>query len=232
MTIVLLAAGYGRRLGDTPKPLAALWGKPLLAHVLERVFSVQPDRVVVVTGASYDTLEGFLRKCSVEIVRNREPWRENGSSLLCVQHHVRDRFVLAMGDHLVDPVLYQTAAACEGVGLCVDRAPTLRCQQNDATRVWVERGSVIKIGKDLSEWNALDTGVFALTPEIFEVLRELSQRASFTITHAVQRWIARGRMLRALDVSGRFWADIDTPEDLREVEAFFSGASEASCNLR
>lgn len=220
MTIVLLAAGYGRRLGyTTPKPLVALWGKPLLAHVLERVFSVQPGRVIVVTGASYDTLEGVLKKFSVEIVRNHEPWRENGSSLLCVQHHVRDRFVLAMGDHLVDPALYQAAAGCEGVGLCVDRAPTLRCQQNDATRVWVEHGSVIKIGKDLSAWNALDTGVFALTPEVFDVLREISTEQSFTITQTIQRWIARGRILRALDVSGRFWADIDTPEDLREVEA-------------
>lgn len=221
MTIVLLAAGYGRRLGcsDRPKPLIVLKGKPLLAHVLERVFSVNPDRVLVVTGSGHEQLKRFLQKFSVEVVRNPEPWRENGSSLLCVQPHVRERFIVAMGDHLVDPVFYRRASEYEGLGLCVDRTPSLHCQQNDATRVWVEKDFITKIGKDLSEWNALDTGVFALTPKVFDVLREFSTEKSFTITQAIQRVIARGHAVRALDLSGRFWADIDTPEDLHEVES-------------
>ncbi|MCX8103114.1 MAG: NTP transferase domain-containing protein [Candidatus Bipolaricaulota bacterium] len=221
MIVVLLAAGYGKRLGclDLPKPLIPLEGKPLLAHVLERVFSVNPNRVLVVTGHGHEKLEKFLRKCSVEIVRNPTPWRENGASLLCAQSLVRERFILAMSDHIVDPIFYRKASQCKGFGLCVDRTPALRCQQNDATRVWVEKDFVTKIGKDLSEWNALDTGVFALTPKIFDVLHELSTERSFTITQAIQRLIAQGHVVHALDLSGKFWADIDTPEDLREIES-------------
>lgn len=223
MTVVLLAAGYGTRLSerlfDLPKPLVPLFGKPLLAHVLDRVFSIQPTQVLVVTGHRSAEIERFLRAFPVKTVRNREYWRENGLSLLCAQPFIRERFVLAMADHLVDPALYRAAASCDSLGLCIDRTPSLICQQNDATRVWVEKSSVQKIGKDLSKWNALDTGVLSLTPEVFDTLQELSTQERFTIAQAMCTLIARGHTIQALDVSKRFWADIDTPEDLHEVEA-------------
>lgn len=223
MTVVLLAAGYGTRLSerlfDLPKPLVPLLGKPLLAHVLDRVFSIQPTHVLVVTGHRSAEIERFLGAFPVTTVHNREYWRENGVSLLCAQPFIRERFVLAMADHLVDPALYRAAARCDSLGLCIDRTPSLICQQNDATRVWVEKNSVQKIGKDLSEWNALDTGVFSLTPQVCDTLRGLSTHGRFTITQAMRTLIARGHTIQALDVSQRFWADIDTPEDLHEVEA-------------
>jgi 1L-myo-inositol 1-phosphate cytidylyltransferase len=222
MTVVLLAAGYGARLSERllgfPKPLVPILGKPLLAHVLDRVFSIRPSRIVVVTGYWHIEIERFLKAFPVKTVHNCEYWRENGVSLLRARPFVHKKFILAMADHLVEPALYRAAAECTSFGLCIDRTPSLTCQQNDATRVWVEKDSVHKIGKDLSEWNALDTGVFSLTPEVFDVLQELSAQESCTITEGVRALIARGHTIRALDVSGKFWADIDTIEDLKEIE--------------
>ena len=49
---VLLAAGAGRRFeGDTHKLLAALVGRPVLAHALEAVLAAGFDEVIVVSGA-------------------------------------------------------------------------------------------------------------------------------------------------------------------------------------
>ena len=226
MKAVILAAGEGTRLasasGGLSKPLVTLNEKPLLAHVLRRLECAGFTQVVVVTGFQSECVEEFLKNFSsslmISTVHNPDYQRENGFSLRCARSVVRDRFVLAMGDHLVDPEIYRVAANARELGLCVDRTPSLDCQINDATRIWVEKNQILRIGKELTEWNAIDTGVFSLTPKIFEALDSLSGQSKLTITHAIRQLISQRQSLEALDVSGKFWADIDTLEDLREAE--------------
>ncbi len=51
ITVVVLAAGKGTRMKtDAPKVLAPLCGQPLLAWVLQQAQSLDPDRIVLVTG--------------------------------------------------------------------------------------------------------------------------------------------------------------------------------------
>lgn len=51
LSVVIMAAGLGQRMNsDLPKVLHPLGGKPLLAHVLEAVGLLQPDKTVVVVG--------------------------------------------------------------------------------------------------------------------------------------------------------------------------------------
>ncbi|MBI3660190.1 NTP transferase domain-containing protein [Candidatus Acetothermia bacterium] len=228
MYAVVLAAGAGTRLASIsvglPKSLVILNEKPLLAHVLQRLERAGFAQVIIVTGFQSERVEEFLKNFSssltITTVHNTEYQRENGFSLLCARSFMSDRFVLAMGDHIVDPEIYRVAGNAKSLGLCVDRAPSLNCQTNDATRVWVEDEKIVRIGKELTEWNALDTGIFSLTPKIFEALDSLRGQNQLTITHAIRQLISQGCSIKALDVSGKFWSDIDTPEDLRETEKF------------
>jgi len=250
MDAVLLAAGEGKRLAQLtyhqPKPLIKLLGKPLLAHVLERLRVAGVRRVIIVTGHKHKQIEKFIaqqRDWDFEIITvlNGDYERGNGDSLLCVECLVKDRFLLAMADHLVEPSIYLKAAAHEGLGLCVDtrykfhvsrgtfqRANVLKCrdvkglsseQLAEATKVWIERGRITKIGKNLKAWNGIDVGVFSMTPLVFEALHSLEHKKMLTLTEAVSRLIERGEEIKALDVSGMFWCDIDTPFDLKLAEA-------------
>ena len=55
VSVVILAAGQGKRMcSDLPKILQPLAGRPLLAHVIDTVKSLQPDRICVVYGHGGD----------------------------------------------------------------------------------------------------------------------------------------------------------------------------------
>jgi glucose-1-phosphate thymidylyltransferase len=64
--IILPVAGLGTRLRPQtwtkPKPLVPLAGKPMLAHVLDRVLPLRPDKVVFITGFLGDQVERWARQ--------------------------------------------------------------------------------------------------------------------------------------------------------------------------
>jgi glucose-1-phosphate thymidylyltransferase len=63
--IILPVAGLGTRLRpqtwSKPKPLVSIAGKPILAHVLDRVMPVNPDKLVFITGFLGDQIEEWAR---------------------------------------------------------------------------------------------------------------------------------------------------------------------------
>ena len=65
MDIILPVAGLGTRLRpqtwSKPKPLVSLAGKPMLAHVLDRVLPLQPEKLVFITGFLGDQIETWAR---------------------------------------------------------------------------------------------------------------------------------------------------------------------------
>lgn len=57
ISVILLAAGKGTRMNsDLPKVLHPLAGVPLLAHALDAARSIEPERVVLVTGHGADAV--------------------------------------------------------------------------------------------------------------------------------------------------------------------------------
>lgn len=65
MDIILPVAGLGTRLRpqtwSKPKPLVSVAGKPMLAHVLDRVLPLHPKQIVFITGFLGDRLEAWAR---------------------------------------------------------------------------------------------------------------------------------------------------------------------------
>jgi choline kinase len=225
---VILAAGEGTRLAsltaDCPKPLVSVLGHALLDYTLQAFAEAGFREVGLVVGYRGRMLAEYLRDhrfgMRVRCLLNSDYKRGNGSSICAARDFAGSKpFVVAMVDHMISAEILQRllSTPVQGAMLCVDRQAQAPPQLNDPTRVWVdEKGFILRIGKTLNHWNAVDVGVFLFRRTIFPLLADLMEDETrpCTVTRGVRRLIASGEGLRACDVSGCFWLDVDTPDDL------------------
>jgi choline kinase len=134
-----------------------------------------------------------------------------------------DQFVLCMGDHIIERALVSMLldAPPAAATLVVDSKPSLESQLNDATRVLVNGDNrLIRIGKRLRKWNAVDTGVFRFAPDVFSTVDDLCLREGdgLELTDVMRFLAAHDPHVDTCDVSGLFWTDVDTVEDYRNAE--------------
>jgi choline kinase len=237
---VILAAGDGTRLApltlDRPKPLVPILGRPLLDYTLDAFVAVGITELVLVVGYKEEMIRAWVgdgRRYGAQVtcVSNPDYELENAISLYVAREAVPDQsFILSMADHLISPQILRALLATQDGHdtLCVDCQAHAPPQVNDATKVWVnEAGFITRIGKGIEPWNAVDVGVFLFTPAIFAAIEEIIRagRKSPNISQSVTQLIESGAGLRACDVSGAFWMDVDTLEDLRYVEQVLCGQS-------
>ncbi len=228
---LIIAAGRGRRfLAETalrPKPLIELNGRPLILHVLGRAAQAGIDRVTVITGYRADVLEDCLSRdlpagMKLDCLYNPEWERANGVSVLKARGFMPRAFALLMSDHLFDPeMLRKLAAAPIQDGYCrlaVDFDPAGVPDLTDATKVRCANGLVLEIGKEITGYNGIDTGVFLCTEGIFTALEVAVAGGAASLSDGVRKLAHQGKM-EAVDVSGLFWRDIDDEPGLRNAKA-------------
>ena len=231
---VILAAGRGKRIStcmnEKPKPLIPIFGKPLIEYPLEALKKNSVKECIVVVGYKAEKIRNFLgngEKYGVKIEYAYNPQYDNGNAVSLYHArnflHEDEPFLVLMADHIVSPEIVKKVI--EHVDdkplLCVDYSPKYSPQLKDATKVLVdEEGCIQIIGKTLSEWNAVDTGVFILDQKIFKAIEKVREEASTraTLSNCIKRMISEDVKLKACDVSGLFWLDIDLPEDLEFAE--------------
>jgi choline kinase len=219
---IILAAGKGTRLVkgfDFPKPLKRVAGVPLIVRVLRSLEKAGVDEAVVVVGYLADTLVQGIRRyplqMSVKFVMNEEYEKPNGTSLLKAAAFVDGPTFLMMSDHLWSQELFHAVdrfplasdEAVLGIDFGIERCFDL----DDATKVQVSGDRVAKIGKELLSYDALDTGVFRITPALIQALRAVEGSAGCSLSQGVAALAAAGK-LRVADVGDATWIDVDTPE--------------------
>ncbi|RMH20635.1 MAG: hypothetical protein D6701_03605 [Gemmatimonadetes bacterium] len=218
---LVLAAGLGSRLrSDTPKPLLPVLGVPLLARTLFTLREAGVTDAWVVVGYEAErVVQGMARwmrpGLRVHWVHNPEWERPNGISVLAGEAHLDEPFFLTMTDHLFQADVPRSLAAQGpggGLNLAVDYDVDGVLDLDDATKVRVRDGRIEAIGKQLETFDAIDTGVFLASPELFAALREAVAEGEESLSAGVQRLAARGQA-RVTDVTGCMWQDVDTPTD-------------------
>jgi len=203
---ILLAAGDGDRLGSLtaicPKVLLPVNGKEqLIRYPIEALAAAGVSDIAIVVG--------YLGDSVISVYKARE-WVQEEAAVLC------------MGDHVIDGEIVKRLLDRQTVNetLCVDYTPACHHELAEATKVTVDSTGCIKdIGKNLVYWDAIDTGVFLLTENFFQALHELIQHrgTEVTISDVTRFLVGRGHLFNTCDVSGYFWADVDTKEDLNMV---------------
>ena len=234
-TGLVLAAGEGSRLRDAAasKPLCRVGGVPLIDHALTGMAAAGLTRAIVVLGYLGDRIERHLATCpwplAVETVRVADHRLPNGVSVLAAEALLDgEDAVLAMCDHLVDPLLYARLALCGAGGgavLGIDRRlghPWI--DPDDVTRVATGGDSIVAIGKDLEPHDAYDTGVFAIGPALIDALKTLDAPS---LTEGMRRLAARGAA-HVVDCSDIDWIDVDDPPALAKAEAWLATRQSAA----
>lgn len=227
---IVLAAGTGSRLvsGELePKPLKPVSGVPLLVRILRTLSSEGIREVVIVTGYKQELIRRALdadRSLGLDIsfVTNERFDKKNGVSLLAARDYVVEGTLLTMADHLYAPAIVRRlnalglpgGAAALGVDYDIPRCFDL----DDATKVRVERGLIVDIGKEIPAYDALDTGVFRIGPSLVDSLaRVYDERGDCSLSEGVRALADRG-LFAACDVGDARWVDVDTPSALVEAE--------------
>lgn len=232
MKAVIIAAGAGTRLGaltkETPKGLIPLLGLPLIKRVICAVREAGVEEFLIVTGFAEEELKASLGTgedlgVKVEYVSNPD-WRKgNGISVLAAREALdpSERFLLMMSDHVFEPGLIKGLLEEE----IADDECLLGCDLNwqgvydlsDATKVSINEGKITDIGKEIPSFNGVDCGVFLCSGAIFEALKESIGNGHDSLSDGV-RVLARAGKMKAKEITGLFWQDVDTKKDIKHAK--------------
>ena len=231
---LVLAAGNGDRFQNgtrQSKLLQPLLAKPLIVRTLETACEAGIRSFEVVLGYQADAVRSTIERdfphgVSIHFSNNPDWHLENGLSVLAARQRLADRrFALLMGDHLFEASvltrLLRTPTAEHESLLAVDRRCTSPEVAAEATKVRMDGRRIIAIGKNLSEYDALDTGLFVCTPALFPALEASRREGDTTLSGGIRQLAARGWM-GGVDIGDATWHDIDTMADLETAESLLA----------
>jgi len=201
---------------------------PLISRTLVTAARAGVDVIDMIVGYEADAVCATAAQTPLPGVTLRfhhnERWHEeNGVSALVARPHVGDdRFALLMGDHVFDwrvleLMLGQQVADGESL-LAIDCHEASPARVAEATKVRLDGDRIIAIGKQVSPFDALDTGVFVFSSSIFAALEESAAAGDTSLSGGVRRLAARG-LMRGVDSCGSAWWDLDTVEDLDQLQS-------------
>ena len=233
MKVVIIAAGQGNRLwqktNGTPKTLLPFGSGTVLSTIVDNFVQAGVREFVFVLGYNSHIIKEYVQSLnkediSVEIAYNNRWQLGNGLSVLAAQSVVgEETFILSMSDHLVAPSALQriVQAPDERNQLLVDPRINDVFDIDDATKVVVEDDRIENIGKEISDYNAVDCGIFKLTPRFFTAMNEQAQKGQDSISAGIRQLIAQNDMHAVYIGANDFWIDVDTPEAYHHAEKYF-----------
>ncbi len=231
-TGVVLAAGFGSRLEGasaetTLKPLTPVAGVPLIQRTLRSLEVAGCERIVVVVGHGADEVEAAARSvheggAELRFVVNERYDLANGVSVLAAREWIDGPFLLTMADHVFSDDVMRLAGSHSppehGATLLVDYDIDGVFDLDDATKVLEAQGRIADIGKQIADYNCIDTGLFVCTPALLDALADVyHERGDASLSDGIGHLATAGRMT-VLDIGDGFWQDVDTPAMLAEAE--------------
>jgi len=197
---VILAAGKGIRMlpltKTLPKPMLELHGKPILQYIIEGLKIADFTEIGLIVGYKHETIRNFFgdgRNYGVKIqyILQAEQKGTGHATLIAEKFCENDAFLLTWADVLVSYSIYQ-----ELFEIYNDNKEQFLLVANQTSdpykgaAIYSEKGYVKDIvekpPKGISKSNLNNSGVFILSPQIFQILRGVreSLRGEIELTDA------------------------------------------------
>ena len=239
---LVLAAGNGdrfRNLTRESKLLQPVLGRPLIIRTIETARDAGISVFEIVLGYHAARVRAAIERLAppdvaLHFTHNPDWHLENGMSVLAARDRLRSRFALLMGDHLFEARVLRQLLRSGGDAreslLAVDSRPTAPEIAAEATKVRLRGSRITAIGKTLTAYDALDTGLFVCAPSLFDALEAARAQGDTTLSGGIRMLAARG-LMRSFDIGDAAWWDIDTLEDLHSAESRLGAPIEAGAAM-
>ena len=229
---VILMAGAGSRLRGSDqtflKPLVPILGRPLVCYIIDALTRAGINKVNFIVGYESERMRAAVKKLAPPkpewvFIENPDWQKQNGISLLAAAHQVSAPFLLTMSDHLFDHAILDLlieSADIDFLNLAVDRKLDSVFDLDDAMKIRTDGDKVVEIGKNLLDYDAIDTGLFVCPESIFDYLERArlgSRRNDCALADGVRLMAADGKV-RPIDIGNAWWQDVDTVTMLQQAE--------------
>lgn len=229
MQAIIMAAGKGSRLGemvyDRPKSFAEINGKKLIDINIQMLRAHGIHDISIVTGHHGEMFEKMYGdQPDIRLIYNPFYSFTNViGSFYMGMHVLGDDFIYMHADTICDPTILEELMQAKGqIVLPVDEKP---CDE-EAMKVKVVNGQIRYISKklDATTCDGEFIGIAKLRADIIPVLKEkatlLLRQECFSeyFEAALQKLIDEEKVsVQKIATGGRFWAEIDFPEDYQRA---------------
>jgi choline kinase len=224
MKAVIIAAGASSRLTERtdglPKSLLPLGSGTILSAILSNLSLGGIGDFNIVVGCQSESIIGYLADrdyfgLRITFVHNDEWKRGNGISVLSAAELVKnEEFILSMSDHIVPSSAVTRIVNSEFSEnlLLVDKNISDVFDIDDATKVRLDGRKIMRIGKNIEDYNGIDCGIFRLNSRFFDSMRGQLKAGMESISAGIEGLIKNDDMAAVFLETPEEWIDIDTPD--------------------
>ncbi|MBI5915575.1 MAG: NTP transferase domain-containing protein, partial [Bacteroidetes bacterium] len=229
---VILAAGKSSRFREQgvlkPKVLMKVGGLRLLERAILTLHETGVERFRIVVGAYKEQVLAEmrsiarLREIDIEYVECVEYELGNGVTFAAGAAGFSEAFLLTMSDHIFAPdtvrdFIQKTKEAPQLPALACDGDLENVFDMDDATKVASRDGFIHNIGKEIKEYDLVDTGLFYFPAGYGSKIEEKARQGAHSVSGIIQHFID-GDGVRAVELENAMWQDVDDPNMKREAE--------------
>tara|TARA_Y100001936_G_scaffold249151_1_gene298738 strand:- start:20889 stop:21929 length:1041 start_codon:yes stop_codon:yes gene_type:complete len=224
---IILHGGHGTRLRPLthtgPKQLLPIANKPMSQFCLEAIKETGVTEIAIIIGGigSNKVREyyGNGEKFGVDIkyIEQDEPKGIAHAIRLCKEFINNEKFLVFLGDNIIQKSIIDFVENFKNSDY---DATVLLCEVDNPSRFGiadVKNDKIIKITEKPKnpESNLAVTGIYLLTPKIFEIIDDLkpSWRNELEITDALDNLLKQNNNISFEKITD-YWKDTGTPEDI------------------
>ena len=228
--VVIIAGGVSSRLepysSETHKCLMELEPNvTILDSIMKKIEKTNPPRTLIVIRPEFKNVFEERLKGKAELIETDiEEFGNLYSVSLAMKRLDAGPFLLLMSDHIFEQSILDRVLSIRSQAaftVCLDKKPS-RAEVREGLKLALRGGAVVHADKTLSPRYGIDAGIILCRENSKAYIERAIENSGFkaTIADALNLAAADGKV-DYVDVTGKLWKDVDTPEDLVEARKVY-----------